>query len=412
MQQRLITPKTALVYRCNRFPWNVSRALGRYVFGRADHRDATVMTQAEPAVLSDVSNGIATVTLNRPKALNSLNQDMVDILLGLYRNWQSSNDVHAVIVKGAGGKAFCAGGDVKATVQQIMAGQRDEAPSFFTHEYTMNNVIAKYPKPYISLLDGIVMGGGAGVSIHGSFRVATEKSMFAMPECGIGLFTDIGSAYFLSRLPGELGMYLALTGQRLKGIQVKEATLATHYLPSHRLPELEQALHDLGPQAAHHSSVHTLLCSLEEKDTAPQQSDLLLRLPEMSACFNKDSVEDVYAALQELGTDWSQATLKLLHGGSPTSQKIVFKHVKAARNMSLAKVLETDFRLLHHMCHISHDFVEGIRAKLIEKDNNARWKPATVHEVSESAVNAYFKPLHASQELHLEETVQHLQSRL
>ncbi|KAL0044674.1 hypothetical protein WJX82_005007 [Trebouxia sp. C0006] len=370
------------------------------------------MAQAEPSVLSSIDNGIATVTLNRPKALNSLNQDMVDILLRLYRNWQHSSDVHAVVVKSAGGKAFCAGGDVKATVQLIMKGEREEAPRFFTHEYTMNNLIAKYPKPYISLLDGIVMGGGAGVSIHGSFRVATEKSMFAMPECGVGLFVDIGSAYFLSRLPGEMGMYLALTGQRLKGIELKESTLATHYLPSSRLPELEEAIQGLGSKAGKHSAVHHLITSFEEKDTPPQQSDLLLHLPEMNACFNQDSVEAIHASLKELDNEWSEATLKLMSGGSPTSQKVCFRHVKAARNMSLAKVLEEDYRLLHHMCHISNDFVEGIRAKLIEKDNNAQWKPATVDEVTDEMVSAYFKRLIPSEELQLEETTQHLHSRL
>eukprot|EP00891_Asterochloris_glomerata_P008803 jgi/Astpho2/8803/Aster-05446 len=252
---------------------------------------------------------------------------------------------------------------------------------FFFLEYTLNHLIAVYPKPYISLLDGIVMGGGAGVSMHGSFRVATEKSLFAMPECGIGLFVDIGAAFFLSRLPGELGMYLALTGQRLKGVQLREATLATHYMPSHLLPELESELQQLGTEASSRKAVHELLAKFEAREQPPQQTDLLVQLPDINGVFAHDSVEQIHQALEERGDAWAQQTLKLMHSGSPTSQKICFKHVRDARRQRLDQVLLADYRLAWHKCNGDADFVEGIRAKLIEKTGDPNWQPATVHEV-------------------------------
>jgi 3-hydroxyisobutyryl-CoA hydrolase len=222
-----------------------------------------------------------------------------------------------------------------------------------------------------------------------------------MPECGIGFFVDVGSAYFLSHLPGELGTYLALTGQRLKGIALKEAGLATHYVPSHLLSDLEDAIADLGAQSSSRTAVHRLLTEFEAKVQLPKQSETLLYLPDINAVFGLDNVEAIYEALQKRNDEWAQQTLKLLKGGSPTSQKISFRHVREGQHGSLADTLRRDFRIVWHMCHHSTEFIEGIRAKLIDKDNNARWNPPTVQEVSDAEVDEYFKPLPEHLELKL-----------
>ncbi|KAK9814624.1 hypothetical protein WJX72_008922 [[Myrmecia] bisecta] len=359
------------------------------------------MAAPEPEVLFQRGPTAGVVTLNRPKALNSLNLPVIETLLKLYQDWEHNESVHCIIIKGAGGKAFCAGGDVKGVVLNIMNKHYDVPLKFFKAEYKLNFEIGTLAKPHIALLDGIVMGGGAGVSIHGRFRIATEKSLFAMPECGIGLFPDVGASHFLNRLPGKLGMYLALTGARLKGVQLKEAQLATHYIPSEQLPAVEQRIQALGPAASKAASVADVLRSFEGAASQPEPSDLPAQLPAIDACFSKDSLEGIYAALEARQDQWSQDTLATLMKGSPLSQKVTFREMTLAASMSLAECLQQDYRLAHHMVCGQSDFVEGVRALLIDKDNKPRWRYSSIQEVPDEEVASFFAPLPPDQELHL-----------
>ncbi|BDA46941.1 3-hydroxyisobutyryl-CoA hydrolase, mitochondrial [Coccomyxa sp. Obi] len=346
---------------------------------------------------------IGVAILNRPKSLNALNEPMCKTLHQLYNDWDASPDVHAILVKGAGGKAFCAGGDVKGMVQYILAGQRNKAISFFREEYSLNHKLGTLQTPHIALIDGIVMGGGAGISIHGPFRVATERTVFAMPECGIGLFPDVGASYFLPRLPGQLGTYLGLTGRRLKGIEVKEAQLATHFVPSDRLPALEETLHSLGAQAQSPENICHTLQSFEDAGEAPGPSGLLDQMPAIDECFSFNSVQDIYAALTRRNDAWSRETLDTLNKSSKLSQAVVLRELREGAAKSLAECLRMEFRLVHQCVMGKSDFVEGVRALLIDKTGKPHWDPTSIEQVTPDMVDAFFKPLPQAEELHLEE---------
>ncbi|CAL5224195.1 g6837 [Coccomyxa viridis] len=336
-----------------------------------------------------VPGSIGVAVLNRPKALNALNQAMCETLHRLYSDWEISPDVHAVLLKGAGGKAFCAGGDVKGMVQLLLAGQQDKAISFFRAEYTLNHMLGTMHMPHIALLDGIVMGGGAGISVHGQFRIATERTVFAMPECGIGLFPDVGASYFLPRLRGQLGTYLGLTGRRLKGIEVLEAGLATHFVPSQKLSQLEDTLHSLGPSARDSGSIGRAIASVQE-DT-PAASELLGELPAVDACFGHDRLEDICAALRQRGDSWAEETLQNLSKLSPLSQKVTLREVREGAGKPLEECLKMEFRMVHHCCAGRTDFIEGVKALLIEKRGQAKWDPASIEQVTPEMVDAFFQ---------------------
>ncbi|KAG2502216.1 hypothetical protein HYH03_000702 [Edaphochlamys debaryana] len=334
--------------------------------------------------------------------------------------------VACVLVRGAGGKAFCAGGDVKDLVIRARAGTPDPAAgvTFFRIEYANNLAIAQLPVPYVALLDGIVMGGGVGVSYHGSFRVATERTVLAMPECAIGLFPDIGASFFLHRLPGQLGRYMGLTGERLTGAEVKDAGFATHYLPSARLPELEAALVALGARAADPAEVDRLLRGMEAatQDEAarvvPRSSALLeWKLPHINAHFGRSSVAAVVESLEAgvaaaerdaalaAGADgggpaaevlaFLRSTLAAMRRGSPLSHAVTWEMLRrsASQHLSLRQCLEMDFALAARCVHGQADFLEGVRAVLIDKDNKPAWRYGRVQDVPEGVVAAMFAPL-------------------
>ncbi|KAK9844354.1 hypothetical protein WJX74_001231 [Apatococcus lobatus] len=357
------------------------------------------MTDQE--VTFETNKGIGYATLNRPKALNSLNLNMVSLLRDQYDSWAQFGDVRCLVLRANGGKAFCAGGDVKSVVQDMLEKRHEPGIRFFRAEYSLDNLVATMPQPHIALLDGITMGGGAGISINGTFRIATDKTLFAMPECGIGLYPDVGAAHFLNQLPGQMGMYLALTGTRLKGIQVKEAGLATHYLASSDLPGMLAALEGLGADVSSREAVSHLLHEAESNSSKPEPSGLLDQQEAIDACFGAGSCEAVYAALEQRGDTWSQDTLKALRKGSPLSQRVSFRALRQGVGRSLADVLRTDFRLSHRMVSGPSDFAEGVRALLIDKGATPAWRHPSLDKVTDEDVDCFFAPLKPDEELQL-----------
>ncbi|XP_059489615.1 3-hydroxyisobutyryl-CoA hydrolase, mitochondrial [Neocloeon triangulifer] len=328
------------------------------------------------------------ITLNRPKALNALNLNMIRQITPVLEQWDK--DKSLIIMKGAGEKAFCAGGDVRAVTEAAKTGDRF-AYDFFYGEYQLNALINRLKVPYVALIDGITMGGGVGLSVHGRFRVATEKTLFAMPETAIGLFPDVGGSYFLSRLPGRLGHYLALTGYRLKGPDVLHAGVATHIVHSEKLAELEAALIAEKDPAG-------VLNSFNDADLAGRPFSLAPTLQDIDATFAPESVEEILQKLESNGSEWAKKTAATLNKMSPTSLKITMKQLRLGKQKNLQECLQMEFRLTQRCC-AGHDFIEGVRSVLVDRDNNPKWKPATLAEVSDATIDSYFAPLPSGEEL-------------
>ena len=332
-------------------------------------------------VLFEVKNRAGVITLNRPKALNALTLGMVRQMHPQLERWAEDDDVHQIIIKAAGDKAFCAGGDIRALYDWGLARNRNFL-DFYREEYLLNTFIKRYPKPYIALINGIDMGGGVGVSIHGSHRVATEKLTFAMPETGIGLFPDVGGTYFLPRLPGELGMFMALTGARLKAPDALYAGLATHYVPSGRLVALEEAL----------SSTDDVEEALKGFSAECDPSPFVELQEQIDRHFSKDSVEAIIKSLNKDKSDWAQKQLSIMATKSPTSQKIAYRQVRDGAKASFEGCMKIEWRMVNRIYH-GHDFFEGIRAVVVDKDNQPAWKPNALEDVKEEDVNTYFETL-------------------
>ena len=331
--------------------------------------------------------GLARITLNRPKALNALNLNMAERAIAQLADWAEDPEVAAVIIDGVGETAFCAGGDIRA-IYSSATGDGRHAADFFRAEYTLNRAIFHFPKPYLALIDGITMGGGVGLSVHGSHRVATERTKLAMPETGIGLFPDVGASYVLPRLPGRLGLYIGLTGARLSAADCLATGLATHYLPHEKLLALTGAVAaaDWTSDASGHADE-----VLARFATDPGPSTLLENEAEIDRCFAGDSVEEILSALEADGSDWAERTLAQLSGRSPSSLKITFEAYRRGAKMDFDDVMVMEYRL-SQACVAGHDFPEGIRAVIIDKDNKPDWRPATLAEVGEEALARSFGP--------------------
>ena len=329
-------------------------------------------------VLFETRGSLGLITLNRPQALNALNRPMCLAIHAQLDAWRDDAAVKAVVIQGAGERAFCAGGDV-VTVYHAGKNGSPDWEGFFHDEYRMNHAIATFPKPYVALIDGITMGGGVGLSIHAPYRVATERTLFAMPETGIGLIPDVGGTHALPRLPGALGTYLGLTGARLKAADCVYAGIATHHVPSDRLDALVEALAGGG-------EVATLLgdfdCDTEEAPLEGVRAAI-------DRHFAHDKVEAIVASLAK-GDDWAQAQAATLAKMSPTSCKLTLRALREGAGLDIAGALRNEYRVV---CAIKaeHDFYEGIRAQLIDKDRNPKWQPATLAEVSEAEVDRYFR---------------------
>ncbi len=327
----------------------------------------------------DVSHGVAVVTLDRPAALNALTLGMIRALHPMLDDWAVDPAVRAVVVRGAGDKAFCAGGDIRA----LYDGRGGAVTAdFFREEYRLNRRIYHYPKPYIALMDGITMGGGVGLSVHGRHRVLSEATMFAMPETGIGLFPDVGGSYFLPRLPGKNGMYLALTGSRLRAADCLYAGIGDAYVPVDRHDAVIDVLRDDADPAA----------VLREASVDPGAPPLADHRAAIDRCFGAESVEAITAALEAEGGDWAAKTLDVMAGKSPVSQKIAFRQIKSGARLDFDDCMRMEFRLSQHVM-AGHDFFEGVRAVVIDKDQTPRWQPDRLDAVTDKMVDAYFAPL-------------------
>jgi enoyl-CoA hydratase len=345
---------------------------------------ATRMTD-EPEIICEVRGAAGHVLLNRPKALNALNLPMVRELTRALDAWERDPAVTRIVVEGAGGKAFCAGGDIRTLHDLGKAGRHAEMLSFWREEYLLNLRIQSYPKPYVSLVDGIVMGGGVGLSLHGSHRVAGERYLFAMPEVGIGFFPDVGATYALPRLPGAAGVYLALTGDRIGQGDAVALGIASHAVGSARIAELSQAL--TGPEP-----VDTILAAFTAE---PAEAKLAASALVIADCFGAETLQELIAALERQageGDAFAAKTLATLRTKSPTSVAIAFEQMRRGGALDFAEAMATEFRVVSRIAH-GHDFYEGVRAVLVDKDQSPVWKPAAIEALDPAAVAAHFAPL-------------------
>jgi len=348
----------------------------------------------DEVVLAEVINNTGVLTLNRPRALNSLNEPMVTIVLEKLKEWE--NKVQCVVVRGAGEKAFCAGGDVVAVTSGSPTNCQ-MGKKFFRKEYTMDYTISQFSKPYIALIDGITMGGGVGISVHGKYRIATERTLFAMPETAIGLFPDVGASYFLSRLEGKLGLYLALTGQRLKGKDVVKIGFGTHYIESKNIPNLYEAILKSAGDVNSVIEKHTV-------DISDHNFSLASNMKLINEAFSASTVEGIIKNLEKDGSQFSHETLKLLQKMSPISLKISKAELEKGAKMTLKECLQMEYRLAKSALEAtsSTDFYEGVRALLKDKDQNPKWKPSKLEEVTDDMVEKVFLPLSSEEELNLQ----------
>jgi enoyl-CoA hydratase len=347
---------------------------------------------ADNEILLERQGGLGIVTLNRPQALNTLS-------LAMYRRfdpqliaWGEDESVRAVVLRGAGDRAFCAGGDVRAIrdARREDGGSGDYKADFFREEYRLIERVHRFPKPYIALVDGITMGGGCGVSINGGFRVATERTVFAMPEVHIGLFPDVGASRFLNLCPGRIGLYLALTGTRVRAADALYCGFATHYVPHARLGELTAALATLDWAKGNPDQQVAAVIARFAADAGEA------RLPALQAaidrCFAGGSVEAIVAALRQERAPWADEALAAIVRASPISLKITFHQLMLGRGISVEEALTLEYRMTQHVM-AGHDFFEGIRALLVEKDNRPRWEHASLEAVSAGEVARYFDSL-------------------
>jgi len=340
-------------------------------------------------ILFDRKGGWGVVTLNRPQALNALTWGMVEAFRRELRKWEMDPAIGAVLVKGAGDKAFCAGGDIRWLAAEAKKDAK-HASGFFREEYRNNAAIHHFPKPYVALIDGIVMGGGVGISVHGDFRVAGDRTLFAMPETGIGLFPDVGGGHFLPRLHDGLGLYFALTGARAKAADCMASGVATHYAPTEQMPALEAALMDLRPNSRGHADIEAVL---DRFAGDPGEAPLNLVRQQIRTLFEGHArIEDLIAALEKDGGQFARETLATLAKMSPTSMKIAFEQMKRGHSLDFDHVMQMEFRIVRRVME-NHDFFEGVRAQIIDKDRNPRWSPAGLSDVSEADVAKYFDSL-------------------
>ncbi|OBF57156.1 3-hydroxyisobutyryl-CoA hydrolase [Mycobacterium sp. 852002-50816_SCH5313054-b] len=339
------------------------------------------MSDESDEVLTRVEGGVGLITLNRPKAINSLNQHMVDALSAVLTRWENDDAVRAVVLAGTGDRGLCAGGDVVAVYH---SARKDgvEVRKFWRDEYLLNGQIGRFAKPYVSLMDGIVMGGGVGVSAHGSVRVVTETSKVAMPEVGIGFIPDVGGAFLLSRAPGELGLHAALTGAPFSGSDAIAMGFADHYVPHGELDAFIAATVADGIDSA--LAAHAI---------EPPPSELAAQRDWIDECFAGDTMVDIVAALRGHDAAPANDAANLIATRSPIAVSVALEAVRRAAKMdTLEDVLVQDYRVSSASAR-SHDLVEGIRAQIIDKDRNPKWSPATLTEITAADVEAYFAPV-------------------
>ncbi|KKY23504.1 putative mitochondrial 3-hydroxyisobutyryl- hydrolase [Diplodia seriata] len=354
-------------------------------------------------VLFDRIYGVRTIELNRPKKLNSLNGSMARKIIPRLREWSQSQMANVIIIKG-NGRAFCAGGDVAALAEQNQQGEEGQKQSsdYFGLEYKLDHLIATYSKPYIAFMDGITMGGGVGLSVHAPFRIATENTVFAMPETTIGFFPDVGASFFLPRMDGQMGTYLALTSEQLKGADVFYHGIATHYIHSSSLPDLENRLAELTfkDYASLQERHHIINATIEEFVTglpAPRaEISGMLRIA-VDECFKSESISGIIDALTTLKesnneqlSKWATRIIDTMQQRSPTSVLVALRQMRASRNWGIADTFRHEHNIASRfMAH--PDFVEGVQARLVRRQKERpNWQPATFKDVSRDDIDNFF----------------------
>lgn len=340
------------------------------------------MTDDAPGIRFAAARGVGRVTLDRPRALNALTLGMVRAMDERLRAWADDPDIREVLVCGAGERAFCAGGDIRTLYDQGATSDdgADYPARFFRDEFRLNRLIGRYPKPYVALLDGITMGGGVGLSVHGRYRVATPRTDFAMPETGIGYFPDVGGGYFLAQRGAE-GRYLALTGARIGPADTLRIGAATHYLDDEAVAVF---LERIGGAPAGEL--------LDELAGDPGAAPLAENAPAIERCFSAPGVGSAVAALEAEDGAWAGKTLSLLRRKSPTSVKVTDRLLARARGMTLEDDLKMEYRVAQRFMSTA-DFFEGVRALLVDKDGALAWSPSRIEDVDDAAVEAFFAPL-------------------
>ena len=352
--------------------------------GNTDHNEAG---SGGPDVVFERRGRLGVVTLNRPRSVNALTSGMVDLLLRQLRTWAADDHVAAVLVQGAGERGLCAGGDIVAIYKDMLhggAGTGTATAGFWQTEYRLNSLIARYPKPYIALMDGLVLGGGVGISAHGSVRVVTERTRTGMPETTIGFAPDVGGTYLLAHAPGETGTHAALTGAHLGAGDALFLGLADHFVPSQALRRLAVALEDESPEDA----VARFVSQAPASVLAGQREWI-------DACYASDDAEDIVARLRNWsgpGREDAAEAADAIEAKSPTSVKVTLAALRRAASLTLDEVLVQEYRAGIRFL-AGPDFREGIRAQVVDKDRNPQWKPATLSEVTTMQVDRFFQPL-------------------
>ena len=347
-------------------------------------------------VTSKVANGIGLITLNRPEAINALSLDMVLRLSKILNEWAADSKIEAVAIRGTDKNGnfgnFCAGGDIRF-FHKACIDESSDLGRFFTEEYKLNHLIFNYSKPYIAFMDGIVMGGGMGISQGASLRIVTERSKVAMPETNIGLFPDVGGGYFLPKCPGYTGEYLGLTGQVLTGQQSLAANLADFAVDSTKLEDFWDLI-ESGSKLA----IERVNELYSEVKAVSLNEDSAWITPEIDHAFQHRHLKEIMRSLSKSDTKWAQKTLSMLSKRSPLMMSVSLKQIKLGREMSLADELRLERTLVHHCFYTAHleryrektETVEGIRALVIDKDNSPNWNPKTIREVTDAMVNPFF----------------------
>ncbi|MEU7100578.1 enoyl-CoA hydratase/isomerase family protein [Streptomyces longwoodensis] len=347
------------------------------------------MTATDEPVLFHTTGRAAHITLNRPRALNALNHEMVRRIDAALASWERDPAVETVVITGAGERGLCAGGDIRGIHDDARDGDGIASAAFWRDEYRLNARIARYPKPYVAIMDGIVMGGGVGVSAHGSVRIVTERSRIAMPETGIGFVPDVGGTYLLALAPGELGTHLSLTGAQIGAGDALLCGLADHFVPADALQHFISELAD-----------HPVREAVVDHVQPPPRGELAGRREWIDACYAADTVEEIVDRLLAHGDPAAKEAAETLLAKSPTALKVTLVAVRRARRLGpLERVLDQEYRVSCAALR-TPDLVEGIRAQVIDKDRDPHWSPATLVEVTDADVERFFAAL-GEQELGL-----------
>jgi len=346
-------------------------------------------TKMTEFVSTEVQGGVAYLTLTRPQALNALSLDMIRAMTDALQRWESDPAVHAVVVAGSGGKAFCAGGDIRWFHQAHHAND-PLLDQFFAEEYALNYLIHRYGKPYIALMDGVVMGGGMGISQGAKLRIVTERTKMAMPETNIGLFPDVGGGWFLARAAGHIGEYLGLTGTVIGAADALYAGLADTYLPTNAIAELVATMQAQRFESGDAVLNHIASFTRQHADAcAPRDSQLARHAAQIDALFAGATAQAILAAVSDAEGDWAAQTAAALRSRSPLMLCVTLEQIRRARTMSLEDELRMELDMMHDVFRHG-DGAEGIRALVIDKDHQPKWNPSRLDEVSPARVRAFF----------------------